>query len=128
MNGNSKPVAIVESEKTAIIASVYLPQFVWLAAGNKDGLNFHKCKCLASRTVVLYPDLNAFEKWSLKAKEFSHIALFTVSDLLERKATEAEKKEGLDLADYLIRFPVNSGEKKSDPFQLMATDVFSVNE
>jgi hypothetical protein len=30
----SKPVAIVESEKTAVIASGYLPQFIWLAAGS----------------------------------------------------------------------------------------------
>ncbi len=28
----------------------------------------------------------------------------SVSDLLERKATEAERKQGLDLADYLIKF------------------------
>jgi hypothetical protein len=27
------PVAIVESEKTAIIASCYYPEFIWLACG-----------------------------------------------------------------------------------------------
>jgi len=31
------------------------------------------------------------------------LARFSVSDLLERKATEAEQKQGLDLADFLIR-------------------------
>jgi len=51
-----------------------------------------------------FPDLNGFDKWSSKAKELSHLAVFTVSDLLERKATEAEKKQGFDLADYLIKF------------------------
>jgi hypothetical protein len=29
-----KPVALVESEKTAVIASIYLPQFIWLAVGS----------------------------------------------------------------------------------------------
>jgi hypothetical protein len=100
----TKPIAITESIKTAIIASVYLPQFIWIAAGSKDGLNLGKCSVLAGRNVNLFPDLNGFEKWCDKAKELSHIARFTVSDLLERKASEAEKKDGLDLADYLIRF------------------------
>lgn len=100
----TKPVAIVESEKTAVIASVYLPQFIWLAAGSKDGLNADKCKVLKGRAVILFPDLNGFDKWSSKAKELSHLATFTVSDLLERKATEAERKQGFDLADYLIKY------------------------
>jgi hypothetical protein len=107
LKGNTMPVAIVESEKTAIIASVYLPKFIWLAAGNKTGLTEQKFKVLQGRKVVLYPDLNAFELWSEKAKELSHITLFAVSDLLEGKATEAERKQGLDLADYLIKFPVS---------------------
>ena len=99
-----KPVAIVESEKTAIIASVYLPQFIWVAVGSLTNLNAEKCSILKGRAVALFPDLNGFDKWSSKAKEFSHLATFTVSDLLERKATEAEKKQGFDLADYLIKY------------------------
>lgn len=100
----NKPVAIVESEKTAIIASVYLPQFVWVAVGSLTNLNVEKCSILKGRTVILFPDLKGFEKWSNKAKELSNITQFTVSDLLERKTTETEKKEGFDLADYLIKF------------------------
>ena len=45
-----------------------------------------------------------FENWSDKAKELSDIAGFTVSNLLECKASEAERKQGLDLVDYLIRY------------------------
>jgi hypothetical protein len=104
---NRKPVALVESEKTAVIASVYLPQFIWLAVGSLTNLNTEKCSILKDRNVVLFPDLNGFEKWSSKAKELSSITLFAVSDLLERKATEAEKKQGFDIADYLIKFDYN---------------------
>lgn len=100
----TKPVAIVESEKTAVIASVYLPQFIWLSVGSLTNLNAKKCSILKGRTVTLFPDLNGFDKWSSKAKELSYLAIFTVSDLLERKATEAEKKQGFDLADYLIKY------------------------
>ena len=100
----SKPVDIVESEKTAVIASVYLPQFIWVAVGSLTNLNSEKCSILKGLTVTLFPDLNGFEKWSRKAKELSHFANFQVSDLLERKATDAERKQGFDLADYLIKY------------------------
>ena len=104
LQDKTKPVAIVESEKTAIIASVYFPQFIWLAVGSLNNLNAEKCKILAWRTVALFPDLNGFEKWSSKAKELSHLASFKISELLEHKATEVERKQGFDLADYLIKF------------------------
>jgi hypothetical protein len=129
-----KPLAIVESEKTAIISSVYLPQFIWLAVGSLTNLNFEKCLSLAGRKVVLYPDLNGFDKWTAKAKELNERipgSQFKVSSLLERSATEAERAKGLDLADYLIRFdlaefrikpavcpaPVDSPATSSDHWQ-----------
>jgi len=100
----TKPVAIVESEKTAIIASIYLPQFIWLAVGSLTNLNAEKCSVLKGRIVTLFPDLNGFDKWSSKAKELSHLTRFTVSDLLEHKATDAARQQGFDLADYLVKF------------------------
>ncbi|MCU0432255.1 MAG: DUF6371 domain-containing protein [Bacteroidia bacterium] len=100
----TKPVAVVESEKTAVIASVYLPQFIWVAVGSLTNLNAEKCSILKGRTVALFPDLNGFDKWNTKAEELSHLANFVVSDLLERKATETEREQGFDLADYLIQF------------------------
>ena len=98
-----KPVAIVESEKTAVIASVYLPQFIWLATGGKSNLNASRLEVLKGRQVFLFPDLKEFNNWSNKAKELSHLTTFTVSDLLERAATDAERIEGFDLADYLVK-------------------------
>lgn len=106
--GKTKPVAIVESEKTAVIASGYLPQFIWLAVGSLSNLNTERCSILKGRNVTLFPDLNGFEKWSSKAKELSHITLFAVSDLLERKATDNERTQGFDLADYLVKFDIKA--------------------
>jgi hypothetical protein len=105
LQDKTKPVAIVVKEKTAIIASVYLPQFIWIAAGSLDNLTAQMCEVLRDRTVVLYPDLNKeFEAWSAKAKELSHITNFTVFKQLENIATEVVKENGLDLADYLLRY------------------------
>jgi len=116
LTDKTKPVAIVESEKTAIIASAYLPQFIWLAVGGLAGLNADRIDKLRGRRVVLFPDLSkpqpgkptAFEQWTNKADELSYIATFTVSDLLEQYANEAERIKGLDLADYLLMHPVTA--------------------
>ncbi len=59
----TKPVAIVESEKTAVIASVYLPKFIWVAVGSLTNLNAEKCRILKGRTVLLFPDLVRFPKF-----------------------------------------------------------------
>ena len=118
----SKPIAIVESEKTAIIASVYLPNFIWLAVGSLSNLTFDKCKVLKGHKIVLFPDLNGFNKWSNKAKELQSITSFVVSDLLERKATDAEKQNGLDIADYLVRFPINQEEPLNTPSLIIEHD------
>jgi len=126
---NNLPVAVVESEKTAIIAAGYLPQFIWLAAGNKQGLSVDKCNVLkqSAKIVVLYPDLNAFKDWSAKAKLYG----FKTSDLLEKKASDKERANGLDLADYLVRFDVKDfltketlpQQKDAKPIQLIETQI-----
>jgi hypothetical protein len=112
INGNAKTtreatkkVAIVESEKTAIISSVYLPQLIWLACGGSEGLNIDKCKCLKGRDVVLYPDCGIFDKWDSKAEILRTICKsVSVSNLIETAATDAERKAGFDLGDYLVKF------------------------
>jgi hypothetical protein len=103
----SKPVAIVEAEKTAIIATAYLPTFTWLACGSLTNLIADKCGVLTGRKVVLFPDLNCFEKWAGKAKHLQSIldCSIVVSDLLERRAAEADNAQGFDLADYLVSQP-----------------------
>ena len=97
---SDKPVAIVESEKTAIVASGFIPDFVWLATAGKNNLNKDKLRSLQGFKVVLYPDLMAFDKWQKIAGGLPHV---NVSDLLEHRANEADRAAGLDLADYLLR-------------------------
>ena len=98
-------VAIVESEKSAFIASVVMPDFIWLAAGNLNGLSIDKCKALQGRKVVLYPDLGAFEKWSLKATEIQNQCncKISVSTLLEDVASDTDRDNGFDIADFIIK-------------------------
>ena len=97
-------VSIVESEKSAIIASVIMPEMIWLATGSINGLSIKKCHILEGRNVILYPDLGAYEKWNEKAEEIElqHHCVTTVSTILENLATPEAKFNGLDVANYII--------------------------
>lgn len=98
-----KPCAIVEAPKTAIIATGFLPELVWLATGGKANLSEKRLQALAHRQVVLFPDTDGFAAWHAKTPQLRQVCpTLHVSDLLERKLTEAQKAEGLDLADFLI--------------------------
>lgn len=99
----NKPISICESEKTAIICSVYLPEFIWLACGGINNLNEVNTRVLNGRNVVLFPDLKCFDLWNDKIPYLTKLANFRTSTLLEEKATENEKKQGLDIADYLLK-------------------------
>lgn len=99
-----KVVALVESEKSALIASGVYPDYIWLATGGKSQLSIDKLKVLKGRTVIMFPDVDGFEYWSNKAKEVETIGCkVVVSDLLEKNATDEDRENKIDLADWLIR-------------------------
>lgn len=100
-----KQVAIVESEKTAIIASFYLPQYLWLATGGK-GTCWHEevLSVLRDRQVILFPDLKGTEDWRSKMRLLSKVGASPfLYEELERIATPEEREAGLDIADFLLR-------------------------
>jgi len=96
----SKPLAVVESEKSAIIGAGFVPEFIWMATGGKGTLNRKMLEPLQGRRIVLFPDLGAFDDWAEKAKGWPSVE---VSDLLEKRASAEERVAGLDVADYLLR-------------------------
>lgn len=101
LNNDTRSVGIVESEKTALIASLFFPDYVWIASGGKQYFKLiANCKALKNRDVVLFPDLNAFDEWNERAKKLPFKV--EVSDLLEKNATELDKNKGYDIADYLL--------------------------
>jgi hypothetical protein len=102
----NRKVAVVESEKSALIGSAYHPDFVWLACGGADGLGDRKVRALRGRNVILWPDLGKFELWEQKGKRMKRMLPDTcvrTSNLLDRIATEKDRQNGFDIADFLIR-------------------------
>ena len=113
-------VAVVESEKTALICSELIPAIqskqhpdrqspvIWLASGGLTSLNVEKLAPLVGRRIIIFPDTDpdgkAFAQWSTIAKEASR-ALgqpFPVSDILERQASPEQKQRKIDIADLLL--------------------------
>lgn len=103
------PVALVESEKTAIIMTHYMPDLLWLATGGKDGcFNENAVKVLQDRTVILIPDLGAWEHWQKKSLMLLPICKSVkFSDAIEKIATDEQREEGLDIADFVLMQPTN---------------------
>lgn len=100
----SKPVAIVESEKTALIADHFIPDFTWLATGGMHGcFNSEAMQVLGGREVILFPDLKATEEWRQRLPMLGSVCRrATCSDLLEKIATDGQRSQGLDIADFLL--------------------------
>ena len=102
------PLAIVEAEKTAILASIckrVFPDMVWLATGSKSWLNAERIARIGRRRrVILYPDADAFEQWSSIANAARREGISVdISTVIDEIGTNEEKSHGFDLADFLIR-------------------------
>lgn len=94
-----KPVAIVESEKTAILATAALPAYVWLASGGLGNLTAERLAPVKGRRIMLFPDAGCLAAWEQRA---AHLQMqgFTigVSDSVERRAP----CKGYDLGDLAV--------------------------
>lgn len=102
-NGQAKPIAIVESAKTAIIMTAIQPKALWLAIGGLSYLNEQRLKKLRGLDIVLYPDLGGFEQWKDKADKLKEKGYMIVtSDLLENSSGVQNSKKRYDIADFFV--------------------------
>ena len=99
-------VAIVESEKTAVIMSELFPEYLWLASGGLHELTAVKLFPLRGRRIILFPDTDpeghAFRLWYRVAQQAQRLLghPITVSALLEQRATPEQKARKIDLVDF----------------------------
>ena len=96
-----KPVGLVESEKTAVIAAGLMPKYLWLATDGKSGLN-ERLNVLRGRKVIAWPVVDGFQEWTDKLAGFTELAI-TVSPLLQQVASPEDFAAHIDIADWLIR-------------------------
>ena len=98
-----QPVALVESAKTAMLCTPYLPAYTWLATMGKSYLTAERLAPVKGRPLVLFPDAGATADWQRRAEQLRAQG-FTVrvSDWLESQATPEQRAAGIDLADLLL--------------------------
>jgi len=93
-----KPVALVESEKTAILMSVFEPKYIWLASGGANMLNSYRLLRLPKLDFVS-PDEGAFDLWQKQTNIFHERQM----DVRVEKAVRDGKIEaGSDILDLIL--------------------------
>jgi len=112
---------VVESEKTAVVGYIYMPQYTWVATGGKSNLKEEYFDNLGDREILLIPDTDAYEDWSKKLKSFTKNKNIKIWDVIQSIATPKECKDGWDLEDYLRLYDYRNfnlemlKERKSSP-------------
>ncbi|WP_461101611.1 DUF6371 domain-containing protein [Spirosoma koreense] len=102
-------VGIVDKEVSALIATAFYPECIWLAADDTNLIGLDYWQALAKRNAVLYPSLSkdgsTFKKWSRKANDFQKYlnCQARISRYLEDNASEDERAAGMDVSDFLLR-------------------------
>jgi predicted RNA-binding Zn-ribbon protein involved in translation (DUF1610 family) len=101
LKGVNKPIALVEAEKTAIIMSLFKPEYTWLATGSKSGLKHEFLLPIKEFRTVTFPDKSEFNDWKKKADELNGFGFnIEVNDWLET----SDYPVGTDLADVYLEF------------------------
>lgn len=108
----TKPIAVVESEKTAVICSMVYPHAVWVAVGSKANLDRKRLDPFIGRQITLYPDRDGAEEWRAKAKELTKEGFnIAIDTTLDRHPGENND----DIADIVLR--CIKGEQSAEPPQ-----------
>ena len=95
-------VALVESEKTAVICAGLMPNYLWLATGGKSCIN-DRLLVLKGRKIIAFPDIDGFQDWNTRLAKYPDLGI-TVSPILQQNATAEDLENHIDIADLLIRY------------------------
>jgi hypothetical protein len=103
--GDGQQVCIVESEKTAIVASILYPNYIWLASGgagklaNQWGVNTQTAKALQGNKILLVVDCDTAGRqgYELAQTELAKVGITCkLVDLFERN-------DKFDLCDFIVQ-------------------------
>lgn len=114
-----KGIAIVEAEKTAVIMSIFLPDYIWLATGGKGNFSKKMLLPVKNHTILAYPDKSEFDDWNKIALELQKEGFkINCSRFIEDKNVP----DGTDLADIYLDSRTNNNHVNAQK-QLTKTEI-----
>jgi len=108
------PVAIVESEKSALIMSIAKPEYLWMACGSLNNFNERFLLPVKQAVITAFPDTDypsqkgvlkstSFTLWERAAQRMNRNGWnIKVSSALEDTATIPQRMDKIDIADIII--------------------------
>ncbi len=106
---NCNTIAIVESEKTAIIMSLFIPEYLWMATGSKQNLKLQLLEPIKNENIFVYPDKGEFADWNKRVIELQKLGFkIKCSSIVEN----SEFETGTDLADIYFAMKNNTSKNK----------------
>lgn len=104
----SYPIAIVESEASAVVLSELFPERIWMAYTSVSHLLPGLLAPLEGRSVTIYPSTDPsmntymfFRDYERHVKGMYDINL-TIDETLEDNASDSQKERCIDLLDFLL--------------------------
>jgi hypothetical protein len=98
----NKTIKMVESEKTALIASMFYPEYVWMSGGGTTGLTANKLSLIKtsgfSGKIDLISDCDKAGREAVVKRKENLRSFELESNIVE---LDANLNEGQDLADLL---------------------------
>jgi hypothetical protein len=105
-SNRTQTVALVESEKSALILSHHFPKYLWLANGGASALKREKALPLAGRSVIIIFDADeAGEKGAQRTLDI--LRSVKAKSTIVNPADLVPLKKGEDLADHVYKAIVN---------------------
>lgn len=104
----TSPIAIVESETSAVVLSELFPESLWMAYVSISHQDIDLFAPLQGRNVTIYPRTDPSLSTYLFFDDFAdsirkHLDIhLSVSSLLELHASEDQKRRKIDLVDFLF--------------------------
>lgn len=128
----NKSICIVEAPKTAIIMSIVMPEYIWIAAGSLQGMQTYKFENIGLfKHFYLFPDMSTGDKaktsWEKNCKYVLNHHFKTI-DYYPKELGDTQRiedaKNGKDVADFIIGNPLRDSYVGEIRAKLKSAEMF----
>lgn len=93
-------IAVTEAPKTALVGKLLWPEMLWTACLGLSNLTQERCRVLAGRKVIFFPDKGGYDAWKQKVQGIEFLENAEVSYMLEEMEALDDND---DLVDWFLK-------------------------